>query len=492
MATTSKNPRAHIQQGLLEGFLEDNISKFLGIPYAAPPVNSLRWKASQPPSAWEGIREAKSFSPTSPQKFGASFNLRQLERSEDCLYLNIWTQSCNASVKQPVMLYIHGGGNLGGAGSEDAIDGTHLAEKGVTLVTFNYRLGAFGYLANPQIGCNFAVLDHIAALKWIQANITAFGGNSANVTLFGESAGATAVRTLLSCPEARGLFHRAILQSAGFEAPAAVASWSLERLHKATERLFERLGSSDLELLREVPTEAVLQASCELSGLPPPAGEIHTPANLTWMPIGDGKIVAQDDFPGWPEDVPILMGCVENEARYFLKPGGKYTPELLEKMIRVLCGSEADAVRTEMAEDSGLSLYEKLDKVFTTAIFSEPAWQTIRRFSALGRRCYSYHFNRCSPGAILRNEGAQHTSDVRYVFGTLADESQFDRLDLEVLNMMQDAWISFARDGVPVSAGGVVWPVYDASNAEAAYIEKGVEIRPYPITKLMSIINRLR
>jgi para-nitrobenzyl esterase len=151
--------RVQIGQGTLEGVKDGDVFKFLGIPYAAPPVGELRWRAPQPPSAWDGIRHAKRFGPICPQTTGASFDLRQTEESEDCLYLNIWTRRCDVRAEQPVMLWIHGGGNLGGAGSEDACDGTKFATKGVALVTFNYRLGAFGFLSHPKLGANFGVLD---------------------------------------------------------------------------------------------------------------------------------------------------------------------------------------------------------------------------------------------------------------------------------------------------------------------------------------------
>jgi para-nitrobenzyl esterase len=485
------NPRALVDTGAIEGFAEHGILKFLGVPYAAPPVGELRWMAPAKPLPWSGVRDTKRFAPICPQTVGASFGLRETEQSEDCLTLNIWTGSCEADAKQPVMVWIHGGGNLGGAGSEDAYDGTHLAERGVTLVTFNYRLGAFGFLAHPEIGTNFGVLDHVAALTWVQANIAAFGGDPANVTVFGESAGAVAVRTLLSCPAAYGLFQRAIIESAGFEAPALGESWSYERAQKAAVALFERLGTRDPATLRQVPTAMLKAASHELSGIFPTPGRVHTPANLTWMPVIDGSIVVADGFPGWPEGVPVMLGCVENEARYFIKPGGAYSDEILANMARGLCGAAADTV-LGLLEPYRQTPYDALDKLFTTVIWTEPALATIRRFAAFGRRLYYYHFKRCPPGAIATNELVKHTAEIRYVFGNLTNDGYYDAVDDGVSDLMQQAWVSFARDGVPATSGATQWPYYDPANPLAAAIEDGMTVVPFPISDLTAAINRLR
>jgi len=172
--------RVRIEQGIVEGSEMRGVHAFLGMPYAAAPIGDRRWQPPQPPDAWEGVRDATHFGPACLQKGGASFDLRVQEQSEDCLFLNVWTSTLDSQAQHPVMVWIHGGGNLGGAGSEDAFDGAHLARHGVTVVTFNYRLGAFGFLAHPSIGANFAVLDQVAALSWVASNIAAFGGDPHN------------------------------------------------------------------------------------------------------------------------------------------------------------------------------------------------------------------------------------------------------------------------------------------------------------------------
>jgi para-nitrobenzyl esterase len=468
------------------------VHKFFGIPYAEPPVGDHRWRPPAPPSHWQGVRQAKRFSPVSVQTVGASFNMRVDEQSEDCLYLNVWTKMLESSARQPVMVWIHGGGNLGGAGSEDCFDGSRLAAKGVTLVTFNYRLGALGFLAHPDVGANFAVLDYVAALDWVRANIAAFGGDPDNVTVFGESAGAVAVRTLLSCPPARGLFHRAIIQSAGFEPPAFAKSWSYDRARAAAEALFDRLGSRDLAVLRAVPTADIKLASHELSGIFPKLGQVHTPANLVWMPVVDGVTVVDGDYPAWPDQMPVMLGCLENEARYFIKPNGTtYTPDLLANMACALCEPKADEILAHFDAEQ-LAPYDALDKLFTTIIWTEPALETVGKFAALGRRFYYYHFKRLSPGAIATQELVKHTAELRYVFGNLTDDGAYDDVDRRVSTLMQDAWISFARNGTPEGPNGTPWPRYVAGDPRAAVIDDTVTIEPFPMNKVIAIVNSIR
>jgi para-nitrobenzyl esterase len=206
------------------------------------------------------VRAAKEFGNAALQTVGPGFGLRA-EQSEDCLYLNVWSGTLDAAARQPVMVWIHGGGFLNGAASMRDWSGESLAAKGVTVVSLNYRLGAFGFLYHPEGGANFGVLDWVAALEWVAVNIAAFGGDPDNVTIFGQSAGAAAARTLLSVPVARGLFRRAILQSAGFEDYAVVESPSFERVVWHSRAVFDRLGGHDLETLRSAPAEEVRRAS---------------------------------------------------------------------------------------------------------------------------------------------------------------------------------------------------------------------------------------
>jgi para-nitrobenzyl esterase len=483
--------RVQVEHGLLEGFEEGGIGHFFGIPYAAPPVGDLRWCPPASPERWEGVREAKKFSRIAIQTMGASFTLREPEQSEDCLYLNVWTATTARDAKQPVMVWIHGGGNLGGAGSEDAFDGAALAKRGVTVITFNYRLGALGFIAHPSIGANFAVLDYVAVLRWVEANIAGFGGDPGNVTIFGESAGAVAVRALLACPSARGLFHRAIMQSAGFERYAFAPGWSYERASSAAEGLFDRLGSRDITELRKVPIADVKLASHELSGVLPKPGQVQTPANLVWMPVPDGEIVFDEGFPGWPADVPVMIGCVENEARYFLKPGGAYPPDLLQILSNALCGPRSADIMALFAK-TGDEQYESLDKLFSTVIWFEPALATTQRFHEMGRNFFYYHFARVSPGARDNDDLARHTSEIRYIFGNLTEDGFYDETDAAISDALQNAWVEFARTGVPHSPDGSAWPLFAGPTPQYTWIGDALETRPFEISELTTIVHSLR
>jgi para-nitrobenzyl esterase len=483
--------QARLQQGLIEGFQDGGIYKFFGVPFAEPPIGDLRWRPPVHPSLWDGVRQAKQFGPACLQTSGAVSDMRVHRQSEDCLYLNVWTNTLNSAAEQPMMVWIHGGGNLGGAGSEEAYDGSHLAEKGVTLVTFNYRLGAFGFLAHPDVGANFGILDCVAVLSWIRNNISELGGDPNNVTIFGESAGAANIRTLLSTPSANGLFHRAIMESAGYERSIFAKPKSLAGAQANAESLFERLGSRDIETLRRVPAEVLQVASYEFSGVAQTPGSVHIPGDLAWMPIADGVTLIDNAYPGWAEQVPVLLGCTANEAQYFLKPSVVYPRIVLENLSQALAGSKSDKVLA-LFDEENLPTYEALDMIITTVLFTEPEMETLRIFSELGRRVYCYYFNRVSPGFRKTNELAKHTSEIRYIFGNLADDGTYDDVDRQVSNQMQEAWIAFARNGVPESQKGVLWPPYSSDAPYVAWIEDYITFRPFPVNRLMPIINSCR
>ncbi|QXE33257.1 carboxylesterase family protein [Streptomyces sp. GMY02] len=485
-------PRVGLSQGYAEGTRENGISRFLGLPYAAPPVGDRRWQPPGRPEPWEGVRDASRFGPVCPQTRGASFDLRVSAQSEDCLHLNVWTQTLEREARQPVMVWIHGGGFLGGAGSEDAFDGARLAARGVTVVTVNYRLGAFGFAADPAVGSNFGVLDQIAALEWVAQNIDAFGGDPGNVTVFGQSAGAASVRALLSARRARDLFHRAIMQSAGFEPAAGLPTPpGPERTMDATRDLFARLGG-DAGTARKASTEDVLALSVDLAGVRPKPGQVHTPANLVWTPVYDDRDVASgDDFAGWPSQVPVILGCVENEARYFLPPSAPFPPAMVENMAAVLGGAHREGV-LDLLNTSGATTYEALDELFTTAIFTEPALATLKRFAALDRPLYYYRFGRVSPGLKASGHLAQHTAEIRYVFGNLEPADAYDDTDAALSADMQNAWVSFARTGVPALPDGSPWPRHHGGDPAMTVITHTLRAEPFTTTKLTDLIHSLR
>ncbi|SEP46993.1 carboxylesterase/lipase family protein [Amycolatopsis saalfeldensis] len=492
--------RVQLEQGVLEGNQEDGVFRFAGLPYAAPPVGDLRWAAPRPPAAWAGVRDATNFGNAAIQTANDPRAELGAPQSEDCLYLNVWSTSLDPRARRPVMVWIHGGGFLGGAGSMMDYHGAALARRGVTSVSFNYRLGAFGFLDHPRAGGNFAVQDWVAALNWVARNILAFGGDPDNVTVFGQSAGATAGRTLLATPSAQGLFHRVILQSAGFEPAAALPDTARERLTEASARLSELLGGGDLERLRQAPVEQVRQASFQLSGTIPSPGQVHTPANLVWCPAEDGAVVGTD-LSCWPADIPVLFGHTADEARYFITPTGPfgappgtvdpaqlYTPATLARMATVLSGQSAERIVGSLTG----SPYEQLAELFTTAIWTEPALASYRRFAELGRRAYAYRFRRVSPGNRRTGKLAFHCSEIPYVFGRLAPAEAYDEVDAQVSDTVAHAWTEFARTGVPSSPDGARWPAATTAAPQVTVVDDRARTGPLDVSPVTELINSLR
>jgi para-nitrobenzyl esterase len=485
--------------GEIRGINTSGVHAFLGIPFAAPPVGDLRWRAPQPVEPWTGVLDATAPGPVAIQTIDLRPVDARAKQSEDCLYLNIWTTTVDPTALQPVMVWIHGGGFINGSGSAPMYDGAELAKRGVTVVNVNYRLGAFGFLAHPEMGTNFGLLDWVAGLEWVATNIASLGGNPNNVTVFGQSAGAAAVRALLSTPSARGLFSRAIIQSAGFEDYAVVGSPSYERSLRASERMFAELGTTDPAALRALPTEQVRLASLGNSGIFAPEGEVHTPANLTWYPVIDGDTIPTGEFEGWPSTVPVLIGTVADESRFFVRPNAVYAhPELdpndtytaatLATMAKTLGGAGADAILAHYST-TGLTAYEAIAELISAAVWFEPAAATIDRFAALGRDIFAYQFERLSPGSIASGLRALHSAEIAYIFGHVDAADGFDATDRLVSESIQHAWVEFARTGVPSNPDGTAWPRFDSATRRVEIIgdtSRAETREPDPVSALIA------
>jgi para-nitrobenzyl esterase len=370
-------------------------------------------------------------------------------------------------------------------------------------------LGVFGFLAHPDAGANFSVLDFLAVLEWIAQNIRAFGGNPDNVTVFWQSSGAQAVRTLLSTRRARGLFHRGIMQSGGFEPSAIAQPWTFARTQATTGRLMKMVGAKTMDDLRKISTDVLRRASHALCGVS--GGGVHTPADLMWVSVPD-ELVDAEAFLGWGDDVPILFGCTENEARYFvrpggpqlpfpkniaiallnfLKPGGIYSRTGVEKITTLLCGAHGPQVM-DILRRSDKAPYECLDWLITEMVFREPALQTAHRFAELHRPFYCYNFARVSPGERISRDLARHTAEIRYVFGNLTTDGQYDETDYVVSDAMQSAWTAFARTGVPNVGWKAAWPAADMRAPQYMSIGDGLFLRPYAANELTRLIASMR
>ena len=490
-ATTQNELIVESRQGLLEGFAEDGVKKFFGVPFARPPVGPLRWRQPvYPAEAWEGVRSAKAFSAAPYQTISVPIPLRSNGISEDCLYLNVWTPTIDPAAMQPVLVWFFGGGNLRGAGSLAHVDGTELAKLGAVVVNPNYRVGPLGFLNDEKMGANFAVGDQIAVLNWVHDNIEQLGGDPDRVLIFGNSAGAVSVRSLLDAPAARGLFHRAFMQSAGFDEPANGQGWSFDRSREATRKLWEALGTDDPDILRSLPVDKIGAAAHPLSGIFPAKDHVHTPLNLVWMPTIDGQVVTGDEA-GWADGVPLMVGVTENEARWSLSPTEGYSDTVLFNMARYFAGDRADEVLAVLSRKDG-SVFEKLDQLYTIGVWTEPAYAMMKRYARQGRAMYYVHFARSGPEAVVTNRLAAHGAPVPYLFRTMADDGTYDAVDRRISSEMMHALIEFARTGVPRSTGGVEWPRFDPAQPRETLISETISAATYRVTPLLRALDVCR
>ena len=457
---------AETTAGKIEGTQEDGLCVFRGVPYAAPPIGDLRFRAPQPPQPWDGVRDTKAFSPIAPQVPNPV--LEDLlpapdppqPQSEDCLYLNVWTPGLSGS--RPVMVWIHGGAFTIGSGSEEYYDGANLAARGdVVIVTINYRLGAFGFINLPALGeTNFGMRDQIAALKWVQANIANFGGDPANVTIFGESAGGMSVGSLMASPEAAGLFHKAIPQSG-----AAHNALTMEETQATGRKVAEHLGIApdDVDALRAASTEDVLAASVAVDPLA--SGDMSGAASPTpqmpFQPVIDGaflsKLPIEHIREGSADGIATLVGSLDEEMKMIIAVVPEDPSE--EDVIAGLGAMHPDgpaayaayrAARRERGEDD--SPGEIFIAVIGDVMLRVPG---LRLADAQTSRAptYAYLFDWKSPG-LDGKLGSCHALEIPFVFGTHAGAPQFagsgpaaDAL----AEATMDTWLAFARSGNPTN-----------------------------------------
>ncbi|GAC1334538.1 MAG: carboxylesterase family protein [Beijerinckiaceae bacterium] len=438
--------------GLVRGATANRITSFKGIPYAAPPVGPLRWKAPQPVPPWRDIRDATKAAPACMQS-RKDFD-PHLTTSEDCLYLNVWRPAeSQPSSRLPVMVWIHGGGFVGGSGAFKAFDATSLARNGVIVVTINYRLGRFGWFAHPELSAegantgtaNFGLMDDIAALQWVHDNIDAFGGDPTHVTVFGESAGGMSVNALMSTPAAQGLFSAAITQS-GFGRMPALPLAAAEARGAA---FAASAGASDLAALRKLPAEAVLGSA-----------DATNPSDAPGL-ILDGKLmpanVDQTFAKGAEAKVPWLVGSTDYEASLF--PDRLANPDatlaaLPEKTRKRLLAAY-DPQRTK-------PMGAVVAAIVTDQLFTEPARFLAARHAKSRQPVYRYFFGYVAERARNRVPGAAHGDELKFVFGNLRTDQrskiEYTDADKGIAAVVGRYWTNFAKTGDPNGAGLAAWP----------------------------------
>ena len=460
------NAGVEIASGKLQGVARDGVLRFNGIPYAKPPVGDLRWRMPEAPDSWDGVRDASRFGNIAPQvasASGAVLGGTPGTRSEDCLYLNVQTPACDGA-RRAVMVWIHGGAFVTGAGSVGTYSGKYLVPRGdIVLVTINYRLGAFGFLnlrdatdgKLPGTGAE-GLADQIVALKWVQGNIASFGGDPGNVTIFGESAGGMSVGALLACPAARGLFHKAIPQSG-----ASDIGYARETSAKVGRHVIDALGGVDP---LEAPWETILDIQKTI---------LETPRETGGMPFGptiDGTVLPRRAIDlvaeGSAAGVPVLTGTTRDEWKLFTiaAPNLKTLDEAgLRRLTAKLAGEEH--VDTLLAAYTAGSPFDRWNDINTDRTFFVPATRLLDA-QAKHAPVYGYRFDWASPmlGGAL---GSCHALELGFTFGTFrmkGAEPFFGSGDAaEALSdAMMDAWIAFAKAGNPSADESTAWLRYDA------------------------------
>ena len=421
-----------LDDGVVQGTLEKGIAIFRGIPFAAPPVGELRWKPPQPVQPWEGTLKTDEFAPSAIQAFAPWMG--EIETSEDCLYLNVWTPAKSAGEKLPVMVWIYGGGfAMGSAAMVNS--GENIAGNGVILVSMTYRLGALGFLAHPELSAesennvsgNYGLLDQIAALKWVQKNIEAFGGDPSRVTIFGESAGAISVSMLCASPLARGLFAGAISQSGGSFSPVADSRGmgdympSLKGAEASGLEFAGRMGAASLDEMRALPPEKLISDPTSQMG--------------GFWPCADGYVIIGDQYSLYEEgnynDVDVIIGTNSDEGSLFVQP---MEPLQYREYLKSRFGELADRALELYPGSDQLEVYHSLSDIFRETAFAWPSYAWARLQSETGKsRVYTYYFDQFRTEPLFPDgpmpKGAAHASEIAYVFGKPCPESdgQCDR-----------------------------------------------------------------
>jgi len=472
--------------GKIQGYRENDLVIFKGIPYAEPPVDELRFSPPVEKKRWDDVLDATKYGFCAYQGYTQleDFGGKLQPESEDCLNLNIWTPNTN-NKKRPVMFWIHGGAFIMGGGIDPIYDGSALARRGdVVVVTINYRLGALGYLYIPGVTVNVGSLDQILALKWVQNNIELFGGDPKNVTIFGESAGGYSVVALTAMPAAKGLFHRIIAQSAPAIDPKANK--------KPTKTLMKSLGidKGDINTLRKVLPEKIIDAQNELSA--------HDPSNLlAFRPLIDGETILKHPLKAFQDgdckDIEFMIGTNLDEAKLFtaLNPdmskldnidGDKL---LIGYLGRLGIESSKSKVMVDTYKKAREGKYSIEPKEILNALLTDNIFRisTIRLLEAQSKHqpnTYNYIFTWPSP-ALNGNLGACHALELPFVFNnfsvpvfqTLVGKST----DLDTISdKMMDAWIAFARSGNPNHEGIPQWPSYDIEKRSIMLINKELKV----------------
>jgi len=501
--TATPGPVLHVSGGSLRGYFQGTTAVFKGIPYAAPPVGDLRWREPQPPLPWRGVRDATKpgsacvqdpgglgpFIKPLAAAYGASYEIEPVSSSEDCLYLNVWAPGWPPRQPLPVMVWLHGGSNALGSGSESTYDGTALVSRGVILVTINYRLGVLGFFSHPELTAesphhssgNYGLLDQLAALRWVKENAARFGGDPANVTLFGESAGAIDAGGLITSPLSAHLFQRVIVESGP---PFGLGKIQTLAQGEAVGMSIGKAApgnSPSVTNLRKLPAVQLMQlANAQSKGM--------YPGNA----ILDGWVLSEPPAKAFAsgaiQKVDLIVGLNGRELSAFrvvAAAGSKVAPEPekggglgqavkgLADTVHPLYGGWTDAAITLYLLKAIVNRERAIDEASNDMLVACPSGAMAGFTRAQGGKVFVYKFDRTIPGKGESALGAFHGLEIPYVFNALRDRTwrwlPFTAEDQKLAGVIETYWTNFAKTGSPNSAGAPDWPAWE--NGSGNYME---------------------
>ncbi len=498
------SPSADVAQvktnnGQIQGHTEGRSIAFKGIPYAAAPINELRWRAPQPVSPWQGTLQADNFGHDCMQKpFEQDAAPLTTTPSEDCLYLNVWRPKKASDTPYPVVVWIHGGGFVNGGSSPNIYSGQYFGKNKTVFVSVNYRLGRFGFFAHPALSqslpneplANYALMDQIAALKWVNENIAAFGGDPGQITIMGESAGGKSVNALLQSPAAEGLFERAVVMSGGGR-----ALFPLRKLNESTDAMpsAEQIGlafaerngiegsdSKALEALRALPADAIVDG-LNLAAMQSPT--------YVGGPVLDGQIVTAATETNYQQSnfarVPVMIGTTNQDLGF---PFARSKEALFAHF-----GENAENARQIYDPKGDLPLPKLAYEVSQDRMMQEPARFIAQQVAASGQPAWLYRFGYVAQ-AINKGQGAQHASEIPYFFSTVAEKynPMTSEQDQQAGKMMHQYVVNFVKFGNPNGLGLPPWPAFDpVAPNRLTFTEEGIPQHGLdPLTPKLDLIQQ--
>jgi para-nitrobenzyl esterase len=484
---------------------KDGVRSFKGLPFAQPPVGDLRWREPQPVKNWPGVRNADTFGPTCMQRLSpnADYWFRGDGMSEDCLYLNVWTPAKSGREKLPVLVYIFGGGFQNGDGSEPRYDGESMARKGIVAVSVNYRTNIFGFFVHPELtresphraSGNYGLLDQVAALRWVQQNIAAFGGDPKRVTIAGESAGSISVSALMASPLSKNLMAGAICESG-----AAIASLPPRPLAEAEQngvKFAAAAGAESLAALRAMTAQQLQDAAAKAQGI-----RFSTALDGYFL----SKTLTEIALAGEQARVPLLAGSnTEEQGVRSVLAGGEPTPETLAAAITKFYGDKAEPVLKAYAATTTDEVFEAAMHLASARFISYGTWKwTELHMQTSGKPVYRYLYAKVRPaylgmpgqppptapapgqGAASQPQaprGAVHSAEIQYAMGNLDLDKRYawERADYDVSKTMQAYFVNFIKTGKPDGPGLPPWPAYRPdTNYQRMRIDVTSQAEPEP------------